>query len=167
MKSVGASRYYSNDKIEEMLLGIISNIKLSDKMLLWFKTKVETTVLEQSDFNKNKVSKIRASITKKEETRKKLLIQKIDGKKNPAEYEEIDRELVDEIKILKEKLQELKEEKVENDWIQEAVMKKISNLNETFREAPGSIKNQMVLSFCKKIILRHGELLPELKTFLL
>ena len=73
MKSVGASRYYSNDKIEEMLLGIISNIKLSDKMLLWFKTKVEITVLEQSDFNKNKISKILASITKKEETRKKLL----------------------------------------------------------------------------------------------
>jgi len=98
--------------------------------------------------------------------RQQPLMQKIDGKKNPAEYEEIDRELVEEIKILKEKLQELKEEKVENDWIQEAVMKKISNLNKTFKEAPGSIKNQMVLSFCKKIVLRHGELLPEFKSFL-
>ncbi len=166
MRSIGANRYYSNDKIEEMLAGIIGSINLNSDMLLWFKSKVEATVLEQSDFNKNKISKIHAGITKKEEMRKKVFMQKIEGKRLPAEYEEIDRELVDEIKMLKEKLIELKEEKIENDWIQEAIMQKIINLVETFKNAPGAIKNKMVLSFCKKIVLRHGQLIPEFKSFL-
>ena len=164
MNSQGLKRSTPNEKIEEMFSEIIQGIKFTDDILEWFQKKVQATVLEQSDFNKNKVASIQANITKKENYRKNFYRDKLSGRTDASTYREIDEELADEIAILKEELKNLESKKHEDDWIQEAIMKKILNLDETFKNAPGHTKNKIILSFCNKIILRHGEMNPEYKS---
>ena len=93
-------------------------------------------------------------------------MQKAMAKISPAEYEEFDRELVDEITMLRKELEELQKAKIENDWIQNAIMKKLSNLVGTFKESEGHTKNKMILSFCDKVVLKQGQLIPDWKSFI-
>ncbi|MDD4974395.1 MAG: recombinase family protein [Bacteriovorax sp.] len=166
MKKLGSQRYFSDEKIEEMLYEIIKEVKLSDGMLDWFKKKVEATVLEESDFNKNKVAHIQANITKKETARKNLVRDRASRGISDASFKEVDLELVEEITELQEELKSLEEVKDHDDWIQAAILEKISNLEKTFNSSPGYTQNKIVLSFCNKVVLNRGELIPDFKEFI-
>ncbi len=166
MRKLGSQRYFSDEKIEEMLSDIIKGIKLSDGILEWFKKKVEATVLEESDFNKNKVAHIQANITKKETARKNLVRDRASRSISDADFKEVDQDLTNEIAELKEELKNQEEVKTQDDWIQSAIIEKISNLEETFNSSPGYTKNKMILSFCNKVVLSRGELVPDFKDFI-
>lgn len=166
MRNLGSQRYFSDEKIQEMLFGIIKEVKLSEGILEWFKKKVEATVLEESDFNKNKLAHIQANITKKETSRKNLVRDRSTRAISDADFKEVNQELLDEIAELKVELKNLEEVKIKDDWIQAAIMEKISNLESTFNSSPGYIQNKMILSFCNKVVLNCGELIPDYKNFI-
>lgn len=166
MKRHNSQRYFSNEKIEQMMLDTIQGIKFSEEILNWFIKRIETTVFEQSDFNKSKMVNIQASITKKEQVLKKSFGAMASGIKGASSWKELNEELTNEIFELHTELKKLQEMMTEDDWLKEAVMEKISNLSQTFEEAPSYAKNKMILSFCNKLVLRFGKLTPDFKDFM-
>lgn len=166
MRTIGSQRYFSHEKIEEMLSGLMGQVKLSEKELEWFKKKIEAIVHEESDFSKSKVARIQALITRKEGAINNLIKDRANRSISEAEYRESRKEIEEEVADLKIELKEKEEIKVKNDWIQEAIMEKITHLQETFKQAPDHTKNKMVKSFFERIVLRQGKLLSQMKCFM-
>lgn len=167
MKSIGHQRYYAEDKIDLMLLEIVKKINLTPEILHWFGQRVEETVWEQGDFNKSKYSQIQSNITKKQNLKKKLLVSHLSGSLSEAEFKELDQEIKDEIEELHKQKVSFENSRSEDDWIKAAVMEKITNLSQTFIDAPGYAKNNIIKTLSDKLILRHGEVHADLKSFLI
>lgn len=166
MKKKGSQRYFSDEKIEEMLLSVVGKYQFSEEIIDWFKKKVESTVLEESDFKKSKVAAIQANISKKENTLLNIERERLEGGKLSPNHFEIRNQINAEIGELRKELKKQESVKVKADWIQEAIIKKMINLEQTFQESSQSTKAQIVKSFCNNVVLRCGQMNPNLKSFM-